>query len=172
MATSLDYWGADRISNGVPAVGVDAVYTLTIGGAPLEQAGSGFYLSQSGLYTSLILWSATNATLVGRVDAALEALSSLGTGGITTAVGTMTTGVGTITMTAAGVNVKRKIAPILLYRSVLAGASPTVTVTETTTGVDAFGVGLSPGMQAINGATGIIYFNSGTAASPVWTPVP
>lgn len=116
--------------------GTSAVHTLTIGGAPTAGATSGFRLRFDGYTTGLILWSATNTVLRDNVDAALEALSSVGTGGVTTAVGTMTAGVGTITITAAGNIAARVVPEMTVAENSLTGASPTVAVELTTPGVD------------------------------------
>ena len=84
---------------GVPSAGTSEVQTLTIGGTP---TGGTFTLTYDGQTTAAISWSATNNTLRDNVDTALEALTNIGTGGVTTAVGTMTSGVGTLTITFAG----------------------------------------------------------------------
>lgn len=116
--------------------GTSAVHTLTVGGAPTAGAASTFRISFDGYTTAPIAWSATNATLVSRVDAALEALSSVGTGGVTTAVGTMTAGVGTITITAAGGIAARVVPEMAVAANSLTGAAPTVAIALTTPGVD------------------------------------
>ena len=91
--------------SGAPAAGTNEVQTLTIGGTP---TGGTFRLSYQGRRTGLIAWSATNNTLVANVDAALEALPTIGTGGVVTAAGTLTAGVGTITITFSGTRVARR----------------------------------------------------------------
>ena len=96
------------ISNaGAPVGGTDEIQTITIGGTPT--AGT-FTLTFEGATTAAITWSAVNATLVAAIDAALEALGTIGTGGVTTAVGTMTAGIGTITVTFTGNQAKKAVA--------------------------------------------------------------
>lgn len=82
-----------------PVNGTNEVQTVTFGGTP---TGGTFTITFSGRTTGAITWSSTNATLVANIDAALELLPNIGTGGVTTAVGTMTAGIGTITLTFTG----------------------------------------------------------------------
>lgn len=91
--------GMPSTNAGVPGAGTSEVQTLTIGGTP---TGGTFRLAFGGRRTAAITWSATNATLIANIDAALEALPTIGTGGITTAEGSLTAGIGTITLTFAG----------------------------------------------------------------------
>lgn len=115
-------------------MGVASVQTLTFAGMA---ATSKFRLSYRGQETAAITWSSTNNTLRDNIDAALEALTNIGTGGVTTAVGTMTSGIGTITVTFA----KRGHQPLLGVRDLrltdaVAGTEATITVEETTVGAD------------------------------------
>jgi hypothetical protein len=102
------------------------------------------------------------------VDAALEALPNIGTGHITTAVGTMTSGVGTLTLTFAGDLVKLAMNTIAVADNDLDG-SGTVAVAETTPGVTATARGASKGATLIDTTNGLHYTNTGTAAAPTWT---
>lgn len=158
----LRYWG-----NGVPSVGTDEVQTLTFGGTWL--AGETFKLSFGGFPTASIAWSATNATLVANIDAALEALASVGAGGVTTAVGTMTAGIGTITVTFAG-NLARKAVPTIIVVANTSAAG-TLAVAETTPGVDATFRGAAIGAEYRDITNGKVYINTGTALAPTWTVV-
>src|SRR3954464_11821503 len=88
--------GAPQQFAGAPVAGTDEVQTITIGGTPTSGT---FRLTFEGFTTGDITWSATNATLVANIDAALEALDNIGTGGVVTAVATMTAGIGTATVT-------------------------------------------------------------------------
>lgn len=151
---------------GVPGAGTSEVQTLTIGGTP---TGGTFTLAFRGDTTAPITWSATNATLVANIDAALEALSTIGTGGVTTAVGTAVAGIGTITITFAGNLVNRAVPTITVAANAMTGTSPTVAVAETTPGVDAAGLGAAPGALMIDVTNKTLYQNTGTALSPVWT---
>jgi hypothetical protein len=162
----------DPLQNaGAPVAGTDEVQTLTIGGAPTAGAGSGFTLVYAGFTTALILWSATNATLVAAIDAALEALPVIGTGNVTTAVGTMTAGVGTITITFVSGLGKTAVATITVGTNAMTGAAPTVAVAETTPGVNATAYGAAAGGLLIDTTNKKLYINSGTPAAPTWTVV-
>lgn len=160
--------GAPLQNAGAPVAGTDEVQTLTIGGTPTSGT---FKLAYAGYTTAAITWSSTNATLVANVDAALEALPTIGTGGVTTAVGTMTAGIGTITLTFAGNLGKRAVATITVANNSLAGTSPTVAVTETTPGVDATNRGAAAGALLVDTTNKKLYINTGTAQAPTWTVV-
>lgn len=149
---------------GAPVAGTSEVQTLTFGGTP---TGGTFTLSFEGLTTSAISWSSTNSTLVSNIDTALEALGSIGTGGVTTAVGTMTAGIGTITVTFAG-NLALKPVPLMTASSSLTGTSPTLAVSETTPGVSPTGRGAAVGALLVRD-NGAVYSNTGTALAPTWT---
>jgi hypothetical protein len=153
---------------GAPSAGTDEVQTLTIGGTPTSGT---FKLSFDGHITAAITWSSTNATLVSNIDAALEALPNIGTGNVTTAVGTMTAGIGTITITFAGDLGKKAVNTIVVHSNSLAGTSPTVAVAETTPGVNATARGLGKGVLVNDTTNGKLYINTGTANAPTWTVV-
>lgn len=154
------------VSAGAPSNGTSEVQTLTIGGTP---DGGTFKLKFDGFTTGAISWSATNNTLRDNVDAALEALPNIGTGGVTTAVGTMTAGIGTLTITFAGNLAARAVNTITVDNNSLTGTSPTVAVTETTPGVDPSGFGAAKGAKLIDTTNGIDYINTGTGLAPTWT---
>jgi hypothetical protein len=151
---------------GAPSAGTDEVQTITFGGTP---TGGTFTLTFEGHTTAAITWSATNATLVANIDAALEALNNIGSGGVTTAVGTMTAGIGTITVTFSGGNVAKKAVGLMTASSSLTGTSPTLAVAETTPGVDATGRGAGAGQLLIDTTNKKLYINTGTALAPTWT---
>lgn len=150
-------------SAGAPGAGTSEVQTLTI-----DADGGTFKLGYGGYTTAAISWSATNNTLRDNVDAALEALPSIGTGGVTTAVGTMTAGVGTLTITFAGNLALKAVATITVANNSLTGTG-TLTVEETTPGVDAT-LG-DPGAVIADTTNKKLYINTGTAAAPTWTVV-
>lgn len=152
---------------GAPVNGTDEIQTLTI-----DASGGTFTLIFDGKETAPITWSATNNTLRDNVDAALEALANIGTGGVTTAVGTMTSGVGTLTITfaGAGTTAKRAQNTITVGTNSLTGTA-TLTVEETTPGVDASALGAPKGATLMDTTNGIAYVNTGTAAAPTWTKV-
>lgn len=153
---------------GAPVAGTSEVQTLTIGGTP---TGGSFTLSFAGHTTAAINWTATDATLVSRIDSALEALSNIPTGGVTVADSTLTSGIGDATITFAGDMAKKAQPLITVASNSLTGTDPTVDVAETTPGVDASGIGAAPGALLVDTDTPALYQNSGTAILPVWANV-
>lgn len=160
--------GYEYYNAGAPSAGTDEVQTLTFGGTP---TGGTFKLKFDGFTTAAITWSATNNTLRDRVDAALEALPNIGTGGVTTAVGTMTAGIGTLTVTFAGNQTKQAVNTITVADNSLTGTSPTLAVVETTPGVNATARGAAVGATLQDTTNGVLYINSGTPLAPTWTVV-
>lgn len=158
--------GTILMTSGAPSAGTDEIQTITIGGTP---TGGTFTLTFEGHTTSAITWSATNATLVANIDAALEALPNIGSGGVTTAVGTMTAGIGTITVTFTGNNASKAVPTMTVADNSMTGTSPTLAAAETTPGVDATGRGLPPGAKLYDTTNAKEYVNAGTALVPVWT---
>ncbi len=156
-------YGAPLRNAGAPVDGTSEVQTLTI-----DAAGGTFQLGFDGYTTADITWSATNNTLRDRVDTALEALPSIGTGNVTTAVGTMTAGVGTLTITFAEALGKKAVALITVEDNSLTGTA-TLTVEETTPGVDATHRGAPKGAKLLDITNGVDYINAGTTTAPTWT---
>ena len=153
---------------GVPSAGTSEVQTLTFGGTP---TGGTFKLEFDGQETAAIAWNATNNTLRDNVDAALEALTNIGSGGVTTAVGTMTAGIGTLTITFAGNQAALAVNTITVANNSLAGTDPTLAVEETTAGVTASFRGAKKGALVSDTTNGVLYINTGTALAPTWTKV-
>lgn len=153
---------------GTPSAGTSEVQTITIGGTP---TGGTFKLEYDGQVTGDIAWSATNNTLRDNVDTALEALTNVGSGNVTTAVGTMTAGIGTLTVTFAGDLAKQAVNLITVSENALEGTDPTLAVAETTAGVTASFRGCKKGALVTDTTNGLLYINTGTAASPTWTKV-
>lgn len=152
---------------GAPSSGTTEVQTITIGGTP---TGGTFKLTFQGATTAAITWSATNATLVANVDAALEALSTIGTGGVVTAAGTLTAGIGTMTVTFTGGNLSNKLLSVMTVAdNSMTGTAPTIAVTQTTPGVDATYRGQPKGAILSDTTNGKLYINTGTALAPTWT---
>jgi phage tail sheath gpL-like len=154
---------------GAPSGGTSEIDTLTI---QTSTTSGTFTIAVAGQRTTApITWSATNATLVANVDAALEATPTIGVGGVTTAVGTMTAGIGTITITMAGKNAKRNMPALSIgTNSLVGGAAPTLTTT--TEGVDATFRDAATGTLLVDTSTPDLYINdSTTAGSPTWTKV-
>lgn len=157
--------GSPILNEGAPVAGTDEVQTLTIGGTP---TGGTFRLALGGtLITGAIAWSATNATLLANIDAALEAI--LGTGSVTTAAGTLTAGIGTITITFTGAYGKMAVPTLTVYDNSLTGTAPTLAVAETTPGVNATGRGAPKGAKLIDVTNGVDYVQTGTTTAPTWT---
>jgi hypothetical protein len=154
---------------GAPSAGTNEVQTLTIGGTP---TGGTFQLRFEGLTTAAITWSATNATLLANMNAALDALPSVGTSGLVAAAGTLTAGIGTVTLTA-GAALARKALPLVeVANNSLTGTNPTLAIAETTPGVNATYRGAATGSMVVRTDTGVVSVNtSATAGAPTWTNV-
>jgi hypothetical protein len=151
-----------------PVNGTNEIQTLTIGGTPT--AGS-FTLTFEGRTTAAIQWSNVNATLLANIDNALEALSTVGTGGVTTAAGTLTAGIGTITVTFTG-NLAKLDVPQMTFVNSMTGTSPTLANATTTAGVTADGRTKPTGTLLIDQVNGKLYINtSATSLNPTWTVV-
>lgn len=157
--------GAPLQNAGAPTAGTNEVQTLTI-----DATGGTFRLAFDGFRTAAISWSATNTTLRDNVDTALEALPNIGAGGVTTAVGTMTAGVGTLTITFAG-NLALRVVPLITVDTNSLTGTATLSIAETTPGVNATGLGAAKGSLLTDTTNGILYINTGTAVSPTWTKV-
>ena len=153
---------------GAPVQGTNEVQTLTIGGTP---TGGTFKLAFDGYTTAAITWSATDATLVAAIDAALEALPNIGSGGVTVADSTLTSGIGDATITFGG-NLAEMVVPLITVAdNSLTGTTPTLEVAETTAGVTATARGAKKGALLSDTTNGILYINTGTALAPTWTKV-
>lgn len=150
--------------SGQPSAGATGLYILTFGGTP---TGGTFTITFDGYTTSAISWSSTNATLVSNIDTALEALSSVGSGNVTTAALNMTSGIGTISLTLAG-NLLAKTVSAPTVSSSLTGTAPTLTVTQAIAGVDATFRGCLAGTQVYDVLTGNTYVNTSTTLAPTW----
>jgi len=153
---------------GAPVQGTNEVQTLTLGGTP---TGGTFKLAFDGYTTAAIDWTDTDSTLIADIDAALEALPNIGTGGVTVAAGTLTSGIGTITITFGGNLAELVVATITVADDSLEGSAPTIAVAETTPGVTATGRGAAKGSILTDTTNGILYINTGTALAPTWTKV-
>lgn len=151
---------------GAPANGTSEIDTLTIQSG--TSAGTFTISVADGRTTAPITWTATDATLIARIDAALEALSVIGTDGVTTAAGTLSSGIGTVTITFTGKNARRDM-PLLSIgtNSLTGGSAPTLTTT--TAGVAATWAAAPTGTLIEDTTNGELYQNiSTTAFSPNW----
>lgn len=155
-------------SAGAPTAGTNEVQTLTIGGTPT--AGT-FKLIYDGVTSGSITWSATNATLLANINAALDAMANLGTSYVVATAGTLTAGIGTILLTFSGGSVAKRAVNTMTYVNSLTGTSPTLAIAETTPGVDASGLGAGAGAELIDTTNGILYVNTGGATTPTWVKV-
>lgn len=151
---------------GAPGAGTNEVQTLTIGGTP---TGGTFKLKLGTIETGPITWSATNGTLIGNMNTALDAV--FGTASIVAAVGTMTAGIGTATLTFSGNEYAKSDQPLMTATNSLTGTSPTLAIAETTPGVNASPYRVPKGGLVIDTTNAKLYVNTGTVYSPTWTVV-
>lgn len=160
--------GGILVTGAAPVNGTDEVQTLTFGATI---TGGSFTATFDGETSGAIAWSSTNAVLVANIDAGLEAMANIGTGGVTTAEGTITSGAnGTVTVTFTGNNAKKNVAQMTVTES-LTGSASTLAVSTTTAGVTADGRISAKGTPLVDLATGIVYVNTGTPPAPTWTRV-
>jgi hypothetical protein len=153
---------------GAPVAGTNEVQTLTIGGTP---TGGSFQLVLNGQATTPIAWSATNATLLANIQAALDTMFGEANA-VVAAAGSLTAGIGTITLTYSGLTFRRALQTTLTYVNNLTGTSPTLAVAKTTPGVDATYRSASTGTQIVRLDTGVLYVNTSTTLNqPTWTVV-
>lgn len=151
---------------GAPVNGTNEVDTLTIQSG--TSAGTFTLTTAGGRTTTPITWSATDATLIANIDAAVEALNAVGVGGVTTAAGTGSSGIGTYTLTFTGKNAASD--PALLSigtNSLTGGTAPTITTT--TAGVAGTFTNAKTGDLLEDTTNGELYQNiSATAGAPNW----
>jgi hypothetical protein len=154
-------------SDGAPDAGTDNIQNVVFGGSGL---GGTFKLKFNTQTTGAINWSSTNATLVGSIDTALEALDHIGTGGVTTGSTTLTSGIGTVTVTFNG-TVGNRPQNLLVAASSLTGTLPTITISAATAGVWPTGSRPATGALCSDTTNGVLYVNTGTPTDPTWTKV-
>lgn len=152
------------LNAGAPTAGTSEVQTLTIGGTP---TGGTFRLSFEGVRTGSITWSATNATLLANMNAAMDA--AWGTASVVAAAGTLTAGIGTVTLTFGANRALQAVPTIAVNENALTGSAPTLAVAETTPGVDATQRGAAKGALLIDTTNGTLYQQTGTPPSVTWT---
>jgi hypothetical protein len=152
---------------GAPTNGVNDQQTITITGSP---TGGSFTLTFGGQTTSALPWNATAA----QVQAALNALSSIGgfsdlaMAGSVVCTGGPLPGTG-IVVTFAGALAGESQSVITHTDSLTGGSSPVVVITHTTSGVTATWRGVGKGNILLDTTHQLIYMNTGTAHTPVWT---
>lgn len=152
---------------GVPSNGTSEADTITIAAST---SGGTFTITIAGGRTSrAITWSATDATLIADVDAALEEMTQIGVGGVSVSDG-LTAGIGTMVVTFTGKNAKRDMPALTINSSLTGGAAGTLTTT--TAGVEATFRTAKTGQLLVDSTTPDLYINdSTTAGSPTWTKV-
>ena len=143
---------------GAPAVGTNEVQTLTIGGA--APAGDTITLNLDGLATAAIPWSGVNATLLASMNAALN--NAFGTSEVVATAGTLTAGIGTVLLTFSGPTFGRR-AVNTMTASRVTTSTLTVSVAETTPGVNASVRGAPTGAVAVDTTGGKLYIMTGGA---------
>lgn len=152
-----------------PSNGTNEIQSLTFGATITSGT---FKLKFDGKTTAAITWTATDATLVSRIDTALEALPTVGTGGVTTAIGTISSGVnGTITVTFTGNRAKQDVPLMTVADNSLVGAAHTLTAATTTAGVSGDGRIVPKGTLCVAADTGFTYVNEGTPPNPTWVQI-
>jgi hypothetical protein len=135
----------------IPINGTNAVQTLAIGGTPTAGAASSISLTWNGLTSIPALWSATNATLLANIQAALDGLFNSGGTSAYNCIATNSTlssGVGNILITFQG-SYAAMPQSLLVAVNNLTGTAPTAVVTNTTTGVSATNRQAAPGEQCV-----------------------
>jgi len=153
---------------GAPVAGTNEVQTLTIGGTP---TGGTFTLTFDGWTTAAITWTATDATLLTRINTALDALANGAASAIVATAGTLSSGIGTVTLTFSGAPLDKRAVPTMTATSSLTGTSPTLAIAETTPGVNATARGIAAGGLLIDTTNKKLYINTGTATAPAYTVV-
>lgn len=153
-------------NTGAPVNGTNEIDTLTIQSG--TSAGTFTLTVAGGRTTANIAWSATDATLIANIDAALEALPQIGVGGVTTAAGTGSSGIGTYTITLTGKNAAQDFALLSIGTNALTGGTAP-TITTTTAGVAGTFVNAPAGTLLEDTTNGELYQNiSATVGSPNW----
>lgn len=151
---------------GVPGAGTSEIQTLTIGGTP---TGGTFKIAFESQVTSAITWSSNNTTLLANIQAALDALTSLGTNGCVAGAGTLSSGIGAASLTFGSARAKEDVDLMTIAANDLTGSSPTLAITVATPGVTAAFRGWPAGQVVMDVTNKIQYVNTGTATAPTWT---
>ena len=142
-----------------PVDGTNEQQSVTVNGGP---TGGTFRLTFQGFITGTIVYNASAAV----VQAALEAIDSIGSGGV------LVTGAGggPWTVQFTGNLGKLAIGTLLALTDNLltGGAAPTVAIAETVPGVTATQRGSELGTTLVDLANGLVYQNIGTALAPTW----
>jgi len=120
-----------KVISTVPTNGSNEVQNLTFGGVP--SGTSTFRLIVNGLATGIITWSATNATLLANIQAALDAL--IGATNSVAASVSLASGLGVASITFQNLFGVQLQQPITVQNNL--GGTGTLTAAQTTPGVTA-----------------------------------
>lgn len=151
---------------GAPVNGTSEVDTLTI---QTSTSGGTFTIAVANSRpTDPITWSATDATLIARIQAALVAHPVIGAGGAVVTAGTGTSGIGTYLITLGGKNAQSDFPALSIgTNSLTGGAAPTLTTT--TAGVAGTFTNAKTADLIEDSTNGDLFINrSTTAGSPNW----
>lgn len=127
--------------------------------------GGTFTVTFDSEETDPIAWNATAAA----IEAALEALSNIGTGGVVCAGGPINSAF--VSITFAGALSGLPQSEVTVDDALLTGTDPVITPTTTTAGVRGTYRGAQSGAIVQDTANGVLYQNSGDIYAPVWTDV-
>lgn len=147
---------------GAPVAGTDAVQTIATTGIP---TGGTFKLAYRGKRTTDIPFNASAAAIV----AALIALPNIGAAEVVGGGGPLPTGV---TVTFA-LTLGKSVQPLITLASnnLTGGTSPTVTIANTTPGVEPTMKTAKRGDLLSDTVNGVLYITTGADGEPVWVKV-
>lgn len=128
--------------------GTNEIQTVTLGGTG---AGSHFTLTFGAVTSGSITWSATNATLLANIQAALDAMSNIGPGNTLVATSTLSSGIGDFLVTfqnyLGSTNVAQMTAAIVDGSLTASVATSTAGVVGSNGTFEAYNSGGSDGTQ-------------------------
>lgn len=156
--------GTPLTNAGAPTAGTNEVQTATLGGTG---GTSTFKLVLDGVKTAAIAWSATTATLLSNINAALD--TAFGASQIVATDSTLVAGLGNLLLTFSGSEFSKK--PVNLMTAEIVTGALTVAIAETTAGVNATARGIAAGGLLIDSTNKKVYVNTGTPNSPTFTVV-
>ena len=152
-------------------LGISEVQTLAFGGTI---TGGTFTLTFGGVTSDAISWTATDTTLVSRIQTAMSNLIQQvnSTGSCLVTDTTLASGIGNVTVTFGGSLGNGVDAGTITRTSSLTGTAPTLTITDTTTAVYGKPSGTSDSILIPSKGTVVISgpYITGLALSPT-TPV-
>lgn len=120
-----------QTTNSFPTNGTSEVQLLTIGGTPT--AGNLQFSFNGRIGGTSATWSATNATLLANINAALAVL--FGAGSVTASALSLSSGVGTINLTFGGTYATVPQSALIVAINNLTGTAPTAVIALATQGV-------------------------------------